>query len=66
MRLILWLIASSVPFEEIVHAASAHSGTVLLDQQKLSGTDSGAARVNTPVPPLSVSLATNRCRISPL
>jgi len=58
-KLLPWLVTAPVPFGKIVHAVSAHvhcaAGLVEVDTH-LSGTDSGAAHVNTPPTPLSVPL----------
>jgi len=57
---------------KIVHAASAHGGTVPLNWRHLSGTDNGAARVNTPPARLSVPISARRSplphrpRVNPL
>jgi len=47
MKSPLCLVTAPVPLEKIVHAASAHSGTVPLEWQKLTPTESGAAEVFT-------------------
>jgi len=67
-----------VPLGKIVNAGSAHSGTVPLAlcryeplalcrwinevDAHFSGADSGASRVTTPAPPLSVLLVTHSSR----
>ena len=59
----LWLAATTAPFEKRMHAASADSSTVLQDWPKLTPIWA-AQQVNTPSVPLSVMLVDHRSRSS--